>query len=517
MANATSTLVGTIVPGDTAVRLSALEAYSEEELKLQRRIVKARKYHDGLQNAQLTERLREFLQMHPDDEFSLNVCAPVVNALSERLVVDGFDGDDTKLLDWAWRIWQECNLDAMQDDVHEGALRDSEYFVMVDWDAEENRPIFVPHQRYTSVDAGGDGYGCMMFYDQDDRYQKPQFAVKQWTEATKNDIVERRNIYYPDRIEKYQRGSGAQWVRIGESIPWVDAEGKPLGIAVVPFTNKGMRQEASAAWPMQDAVNKSLIDLLSASDLTAFRIYVALGFIPTTDGKPPADDMSNWLKVTPGQIVGTTKPPSEASFSAIGPSELEPLMDLTHQLVLWLAMVTNTPVTRFISTKLVASDETLKEQEGPLLARVRSRQITFGNSWSKCMQLAAKLQNLYGEPSEDDDLPEDLDANVLLEPIWIEPQSRSQSERLDLLVKKQKLGIPRRQLWREAGYSQSAISKMQAEASDDREVLSNGQDDQLEDEQQQEGRGSGSGRGSGFGNRNGNRNGDRGAGNRNGE
>lgn len=441
------------VPADVSVWLSALDAWNEQELKRQREVVRARRYHYGDQGARLTERLKEFLS-DGDDPFRLNVCANVVTAVSERLCVSGFDCADMTLLEWVQTMWRLDNIDAKQEEIHEGALRDGEYFAIIDWDTYEQRPTLIPYERYTSIEAGGNGQGCIIYYEEDDYNQRPQVAIKQWVEATARDIVERRNLYYPDRIEKWVRDHRGEWMLL-ENIDWTDAEGAPLGIAVVHFRNKGLRPAAADAMPLQRAVNKSLLDLLASSDLTAFRIFVSLGFIPTSDGGPLKADRSNLLQIEPGQVVGTTLPPNQAEFSAINPAELNPQLDLTHQLILWLATTTNTPVSRFISTKLIASDETLKEQEGPLLSRIRGYQTSFGNAWVRCMQMFVKLQNTFGDSATL------LNEDLVLDPLWIEPQSRSQQERLDLLLKKKALGIPREQLWREAGYSSQRIRLME--------------------------------------------------------
>jgi hypothetical protein len=465
-----------IVSSDVALRLAYLEGVSTAEMQRQREIVLARKYHEGVQGAQLTPRLQEFLS-EGSDPFRLNVCANVVTAVSERLSVEGFDCTNVEVLKWIQKLWNDDNVDAKQEEVHECALRDGEYFIIVDWDAENNRPTFIPHDRYTSIEADGDGQGCILLYEEDDPNQKPQAGLKQWTEQAGDKITERRNIYYPDRIEKYARRNKADWQLI-ETVDWTDPDGKPLGIAIIHFKNKALRPEASDAMPLQRAVNKSLLDLLTASDLTAFRIFTAFGFIPTVDGGPLKEDRSNLLPIEPGQVVGTTKAPGDASFTAINGSDLMPLMDLTHQLILWLAIATNTPVSRFTSTKLIASDETLKEQEGPLMSRVHSRQISFGNSWTQCLKLAAALQNAFGtaEPTIDG-FGAVLDTETVLQPIWAEAQSRSQQERMDLLLKKKALGVPQEQLWREAGYSTERIELMKAEqAAQQQQAIKNAQD-----------------------------------------
>jgi len=451
-------LYDTIVSSDIALRLSYLEGLNAMEQNREREVLLARRYHSGDQGAQLTERLKQFLNETEGfvDPFRFNVCNNVVTAVSERLSVDAFDCDDLTALEWAQEFWQSDGLDAKQEEIHEGALRDGEYFGIVDWDQEEERPTVIPQQRYTSVEVGGDGQGCVILYEEDDPNLSPQVGVKYWTEVNSKEIISHRNLYYPDRIEKWVRRNKAEW-ELDASIPWTDATDQPLGIAMVHFKNKALRPEASDAWPLQRAINKSLLDLLASSDLTAFRIFVSLGFIPTTDGGPLKPDRSNLLPIEPGQVVGTTLPPNQASFASVEPSELSPLMDLTHQLVLWLATTTNTPVSRFISTKLIASDETLKEQEGPLIARARSRQITYGNAWGKCLKLAAKLQNTFGVGDG-----RIVNEDAVYDPIWADASARSQQERMELLLKKQKLGIPEEQLWREAGYSRQRIKQMLA-------------------------------------------------------
>jgi hypothetical protein len=427
-----------------------MDALTLVEKERQEEIVLARKFHSGEHDTKLTARLKQFLG--EDIETRLNVCRNVVSAVAERLIITGFDSESEALIQWAGDLWTATKMNAEQEDTHEWALRDGEAFVIVSWDVEEERPEFTPHYRYTDTSTGGDGFGCWMKYRQDDPNQKPEYGVKQWTEVANNETIQRRNLYYPDRIVKEVRRRGLQWESFAADELWVDNDGKPLGIAIVPFQNKGLMCEAWDAFPIQRAINKSLIDLLSSSDMTAFRIFFALGFIPTQDGKQLKEDGSNLLILEPGQVVGTTKSQKDAAFGAINPAELNPQMDLTHQLILWLATVTNTPVSRFVSTKLIASDETLKEQEGPLISRVTARQTRFGNSWVECLGLARRLTNTFGGEGVDEETP--------IKPIWTEPAARGEKEKLELLSLKSAIGVPWEQLWKEAGYDQATIKKM---------------------------------------------------------
>jgi hypothetical protein len=443
------------------VGASILDWRTSVERERQESIVLARKYHEGEQGVPLTDRLKEFLGEKV--LFRMNICRQVVTAVAERLIVTGFDSADPKIITWAWDTWQTLELDAKQEEVHEGGLRDGEYFLLLGWDNEENIPLAVPHQRFTDTNVDGDGEGCVMVYEQDDPNQKALYGIKQWIEYGSSfaETFVRRTLYYPDRIEKYRKqpfmSDWEMYQPLGDEewpLPWVDKSGKPLGIALIPYNNKGLRCEAWEAIPLQNGVNKTLLDLLASSDMTAFRIFYSLGFVPTSDGRVPKDDGSNILRIEPGRVVGTTKSARDTEFGSIEPANLESLMDLTHQMVLWAAMVTNTPVSRFISTKLIASDATLKEQEGPLISRARSRQTSFGNSWVKAFNLLRRLQNTFGEG---DALDEDAKINI----IWGEAAARGEAEKLELLeVKQRALGVPREQLWVEAGYDQVKIAAM---------------------------------------------------------
>ncbi|MCU0261436.1 MAG: hypothetical protein MUE78_10485, partial [Ilumatobacteraceae bacterium] len=48
---------------------------------------------------------------------------------------------------------------------------------------------------------------------------------------------------------------------------------------------------------------------------------------------------------------------------------------------------------------------------------------------------------------------------VQAETIWSDPESRTESEHVDSLVKKMAIGVPLQQLWEDAGYSQTQIAR----------------------------------------------------------
>ncbi len=445
----------------------------EDEVERQREIVKARNYHDGEQPTYLTERAETMLGVTDSgDDFCLNVTRGVVEAVTERLLVAGFQCTDEASAQWAWATWQTDRVDGKQNEIHETAVRDGEGFVIVDWSTTEQRVRFLPHQRYTDPTVQGTGEGCKATYQNDDPHQPLLFASKRWVESLgSGNARQRLTIYYPDRIEKYVIAGAGVWTPIdgvtlaaeGDTawpLPWVRSDGTPRGIPVIHFRNPGLRQEAYDALPMQNAVNKALIDLLIAGDVTAFRIFVARGFIPTTDGQAPKEDQSNWLILEPGQIVGTTKNANETAFSAIDGAPLDPLLNLLEKLVLWQAIITRTPVSRYQFSGQVASADTLKQQIESLLAKVDLRQILFGDAWEDALTMARQLQNDFGG-GVDGAL---LDEAAPFQALWKSAEKRDRLQELQgYQIEKDALEVPVETLWAKAGYQPDEIVQMKAQ------------------------------------------------------
>lgn len=433
----------------------------------------ARNYHNGIQKTYMTDRVKEFLDIHGDSRpFCLNICRTITLAVKDELSVSGFNTSETAdesgikaQAQWAWDLWTKSHLDTVQSEIHESALSDRETFIIVEYDYNSKRSRFIHNYRYTSLDNDDSGgQGVWMIYENDDVNQPPVCAVKQWVQTTYDvsgapTVMTRRTIYYPDRIEKWIGNMGS-WEHYIEPtkpddetppepwpIPWRRPDSTPRGIPVIHFRNVGMMPEAWDAIPIQDAVNKTLVDILASDDLTAFQMLVALGWYPTTDGEPPKADGSNLLKVGPGQFIGTRDP--NGKIQVVIGSDPTPLVSALQDLIVMAAQVTGTPTSRFTTTKLIAAAETLKTQDSQLKKKAQDRRVLFGDSWEACMDMARKIENDFGTGP-------DLDETITFTTIWTNNQTLE-----DLQAKKQ-LGIPEETLWAEAGYSTEQIVKMKA-------------------------------------------------------
>ena len=245
--------------------LPAEVAYSawlaDNEKKRQQNVVLARNYYDGVQDVKLTERQKEFLGFNTTEgeRFALNYCGIVTDSVTGRLIVKQFTTStkNEALEEWARELLTEARFDQMQREVHQGGVNDGEHFVIVDWDDEAKRPRLSPHQRYTSTEVEGDGFGCKGHYPDDDPSLPMKFASKRWTSETwegeKRVTTQRMNLYYPDRVEAYEitrAPGGTMEFVLQETTPWVDPVTKlALGIPVVHFRNPGTRSELWDAIP----------------------------------------------------------------------------------------------------------------------------------------------------------------------------------------------------------------------------------------------------------------------------
>jgi len=447
--------------------MAFLSWQASEEMQHQRNVMLARNYHEGIQDTYLSPRLAEFLNVNGDHEFNLNVCRTVVNAVEERLILHGVDttesedaGDGRRAVaEWLADVWGANAMDMLYSHVHEGALRDGEYFVIVDWDVTRGRPRIIPHQRYVDPRVGGDGYGCKAHYPDGDTNQPMLFVSKRWIEKIDGGRARNRlTLYFPDRVEKYQK-IGSDWVAYRDEgdeawpIPWVDAHGEPLGIAATHFrSTPDLRPEAWDAIPLQRVINKGIIDLMGAGDLSAFQIYVALGFVPTADGQLPKPDGSNAATIAPASILGTTRSKAEADMKSLAGADLRPLIESIQAAIGWLAVITSTPEARLSFSRQIAAEGTLKEQNEGLFAKVRKRRVLFDAAWKSVFRMAKRLENTFGTVSLDDE------AEIMMR--WEPVQARDTQDERDEWLVKQKLGVPLEQIWREMGYSADEIEAM---------------------------------------------------------
>ena len=230
----------------------------------------ARQYYGGEHDTALTDRLKKFLP--PRLQFRDNFMAVVVDTLAERLKVMGFAVENDTVSEWAWQMWNLNRMDYMQTVVHTETIMLGDSYLLCDWDEAHQRP------RWTHQMAE------MIIPHYNEMSREIDWASKKWLQRTKigEEAETRLNLYYPDRVEKYV-AKGGVWGRYQDDaddawpVPWTAPDGTPLGVPLVHFRNRPMggdfgQSEIINAIPMQDLLNKSLIDLTMILDLSLIHI-----------------------------------------------------------------------------------------------------------------------------------------------------------------------------------------------------------------------------------------------------
>lgn len=446
-------LVPTSEQGAQKVALSYLQWLVNEDTTQQAMYRTCREYYEGDHATQLTKRMRRYLEVKTGVEFNINYCPIVVDSLAERLAVTGFKAGAGDQATQFWEWWQANRMDATQSDVHTAAVRDGDTNLIVEWDADEERPTFTFEPAYDGTD------GVKVHYSQEQR-GIPTMASKRWRIDQGDGAGYRRrlNLYFPDVICKYvsdereQEGSWQPYQPEGDAtwpLWWTRngvQGGEPLGLPVIPFRNcargyNSGRSELADAIAPQNALNKSVIDLLAGADMTAFRIYTMVG-----------DDPSG-LSTASGSWVFSPRPRSEVEIGCIPGEDLSSLLRLKDSFAMEIAIVTRTPISHFQLSRQRPAEGTLKQEESGLVAKALNRQTDFGNSWENVMYLARRMHNTFG--------PGGMDEEQIISTLWRDPETRNELAVLEgLALKREKLNIPLVTLWAEAGYSPEQIEEM---------------------------------------------------------
>lgn len=437
------------------VRMSFLMWLAAEDREWQSQVKTYRDYYEGEHLYQLTERMREFLELDPNVKFDLNYLPIAVDTLRERLKVVGFEaGDLGGLFDdqepGIFSQWWNANrMDALQDDVHHAALRDRDAYVLVEWDNETGQPRF-------SIEEEFDGaYGMVVRYDESNGRQL-KFAVKRWPVESGPGAgqLARMNIYTPDAVYKFVSGSGG-WVeyveREGDPWPllWAGKDGRPLGVTVAHFDNR--KSELNDLIPVQDALNKAVIDEIAGADTEGFQMI-------TLSGGAEPDDM----EIGPRRILYAP----QGTWGSIGAGDLAALSVIVDKYVMRMAQISRTPLSYFQVTGQVSASESQKAYDAPLISKVTNRATRFGNAWEDVMTYARRLHNAFapGPP---------LDEGTPISCVWdsferIDAASTDKTEaetrklRADIFVALVGQGIANLTAARAAGYDEEMAQALAA-------------------------------------------------------
>lgn len=387
--------------GATGVDANAWASDAEQRAE---KVSLFRQYTEGDHRAKLTTEMANLLRVNKNNsmtQFNANHMGIIVDTMADRLHVEKVSAQDETVTAWATDLLRANRFDALQEDVHRATCRDGDTFLVVDYDSGSGRVRLTHQPVYDNLG------GMLAVYDEPGRMV---CAVKIWSTTTKTlGDTTRVNVYYADRIEKYIGGSvGAmeKYSDDGETwpLPWRGRDGKPLGIPVFHFRNRGAeyndfgQSELEDAIPLQDALNRILYSAVMTAEYSAFPIRVAVGVKP-----PEATTPGMWVSVYPKSNDGTVLDPTKdeidlykaVRFETMPAAELTSYIQTAEWIEEQIYAVTNTP--RTVGEAAAASGESQKQREVKLLGKVRSFQTKIGNVWEDALALALRVEAAFGK------------------------------------------------------------------------------------------------------------------------
>jgi len=473
-----------------AARIAYLQWLDAEDRAEEAEIRTLRDYASGEHPVFLTDRQKEFIGLDKsgDHLFAHNLCELVISLAAERMGVTGFtpasgdqDADESPVSMAAAAWWELNRMDAIQDDLYSAALRDGVAYLIVDWDAEAGLPRWYINEAYDGTQ------GVTIFRDPET--DAVMFAAKRWQMDYRygnNDAgLTRLTLYFPDRVERYIQRTDRQrpdndvdsalmrlnWRTYRDSnddewpIMREGADGKPLGLPVIPFVNPGGSEIASVL-ALQDMLNKSDLDLIATADHAGFRILYAAGLGADID---PETGLEREITVSPGQMLRMTDP--QARLGAIDPADLARLISTCRYWIEGIAGQSRTPHYMLIPPSgMQPSGEALKEQEVGLKSKCERKQRVWGNSWEDAIYLSLRLANVYGGTA--------LNEGERLQTQWADIERRSEKDKGEAAMAKQNAGVAPEITWAEdLGMTEAEIQRnltLKAEAQQ-RQVATFGQ------------------------------------------
>lgn len=402
--------------------------------------------------------------------FADNLCRKVVNTVRNKLKVIGFSSETDaagkavspetdQLAKAAWDIWRANRMDQQSKQVHTEALKSGDAYVIV-WPDEAGEPIIYPQEAQQVV----------VEYDTE-RPGTILKAAKAWCD---NEYKWRLNLYYPDRLEKYATVkpiSTAGYATTPPAMPLTEGSYMPLSIPNEPwpvpndygrvpvfhFANdaaigKVGQSELVDAIPLQNALNKSICDMMIAGEFVSFPQRWATGLEVVLDpstGKPippfiPGVDRL-WTVAAPDAKFG--------EFAGADPSKF---IATQEGFRVEIGRVCDIPEHYLLGGSEYPSGEAMKTADDPLVSKIKDRHTSWGNVWEDILSFALQITGKSG---------------VRLSCLWEDATPRNDKESVETLVIKKDIGVSNRQLQREAGYTDLEIEKMEEEKADEQESL----------------------------------------------
>lgn len=398
-------------------------------------------------NALSTEKFRAAFGRY-FEAFAYNRCEMVVDAHADRLRVEGIGADDETLAQQAQALWDANRMDLREGHAETDAFGLGDSHLIVEMHPERGDVQFwVQDPRTVRVHYADDVPG------------ERDLAAKLWIdEDTKH---ARLNLYFRDRVEKYISTNRANTTPTSATaFERYTIEGEDQGftlnvtdtVPVFHIANNGRinaygHSEIANVLPLQDAINKTLMDLFVASEFMAFPQRVFMGIETATT----EEDKAKLAQIEAGITRAITLEDPNAKIGEFSAANLQQYLSVLEFLDKAVSRVTKVPVHYLGMSGDFPSGRALRIAEAPFTAKLEDRTRAYGQVWSDALTYGLRLQGMTNvEPG-------------MLRINWAPVEPSSEEDVWDLIMQKRGAGLALISALREAGYDPDQLDLLREE------------------------------------------------------
>jgi hypothetical protein len=328
-------------------------------------------YYDGDQPVvYATDQLTDYFKSLTG-RFIENWCAPVIDAVLERIKLRGFDLADgneaaEELLE---ELIEAGGLELDAKDAHSAAVIAGEGIIIATPDEDDASEVEV---------YANDPRQVEVFYDP--RHPKRlRMAAKEFCDESTG--YHYLTLYYSDRLEHYRSRQDKRPARGKDYVPLPAHEGLAVephewGRVPVFHFRRNRRRIAGElkgrVLSQQDMVNKLLADMMVSSEFAGFRQRYAITNADLSDLESGATEL--WRIPAGGEDDGPT---SVGQFEA---TDLSNFMSARTGLAEGMAIISHTPK-HYMTGASTPSGEALMAMDSPLTKKVDDYLALFGATW----------------------------------------------------------------------------------------------------------------------------------------
>lgn len=356
-------------------------------------------------------------------------CRIVIEAATERMKVQGFRLGGSEPDSDAWRTWRLSRMAISADIAHTDMLVTGYSYVM-GWPGDDGEPeMTVEDPLHTIVETDPANH------------RRRLAGMKRWR---RRDGQWEAFVFTPDRWWHLEAsGAAGDW-----AVSTHDAHnvGRVPIVSLVNCPDVYGRgySDLMPMLPLQDAINKIGSDEMIAAEFAAYRQRVLLGVEVPTDpdtGEARHDlvgGINRWMAIED----------ADAKIHELAAADLGNYHGSIEQKVQHISALTRTPPHYLLGKVVNIAADALRAAETGLVRRSVRRCEFAGEAWIEAQHIAVILRN------------RDLSADWWRdEVIWADPETTSESARVDALVKMKTLGIPDVILWGKWGMSPTEIQR----------------------------------------------------------